>query len=83
MIISDLNYLETVSEVPNVVGGSIFTSPFTSQYKSWLSNQPIEQIVVSENYTSTPDGKGSAYTAAGAYKDGGGFALASSYYASW
>ena len=90
MNISDLNHLETISEDTHVVGSSSSIYSFGS----WLEKEPIEQIVVSENYTYTPivvsenytytpDGKSSAYAATGAYKDGGGFALASAYYVSW
>ncbi len=80
MIISDLNHLETISEAPKVVGG--FSYGFGHWFlNSWLTQQSIKEAVVSQSVT--PDGKGSAYAATGAYKDGGGFALASAYYVSW
>ena len=49
MIISDLNYLETISEAPRVVGG--YKSIFYQDFLRWLEASPTFQGDVAQTQT--------------------------------
>ena len=76
MKISDNDHLETISEVPGVVGGSSYR--FSNWFQSWLKKQSIKEAVVSQS--DTLNGKGSAVAITGELENGATFALASTSY---
>ena len=71
-----LNHLETISEVPKVVGGSRYS--FNSWFQIWLEKQSIKKAVVSQSSTSV--GKGSAVAMTGELENRAYFAFASTSY---